>query len=228
MQEHMDILMVLAGLGVALLVFFAVKIFSKQLNQGSTIAENHSVDPQIGNLDELCQQESFTVRKVSTEPESETPSVIDPNQQDVVYALHVMAKDNQHFQGYELLQALLSQGLRFGDMNIFHRYQQTNGKGAVLFSLTSAVEPGTFDIHNMGTYSCPGLTLFMQGCGRANVDIERFELMVQVAQNLARELGGLCQNRYRQALTEETIRPYRQQIFGELSSETSEPMSETA
>jgi cell division protein ZipA len=224
MQEHMDILVVLAALGVALIVFFVIKLFSKKPE--SIVSDvRDPKEPEIGNVRNLYEDEEvYKVRKVTESSSSEprkvsSASSLGESDQDAprgvpsVYVLHVMANADQCFKGYELLQALLSQGLRFGEMDIFHRYQETNGKGPILFSLTSAVEPGTFDIHNMGNYSCPGLTLFLQSSGHTQVDSERFETMLKVAQNIARELDGTCLTSKRESLTEMAINQYRQRIY---------------
>lgn len=221
MQQHMDILMVLAALGIAFIVFFAVKSFNKSKNKEPHDANK---EPELGNLDVLYQDQILSVKKAQDASVehielSESDNTQVTNSAGEVFVLHVMAQENNLFKGYELLQALLSQGLRFGDMNIFHRYQHTNGKGNVLFSLTSAIEPGTFDIHNMGSYSCPGLSLFMQSSGHLKSDLERFQLMVKVAKNIARELGGICQSDDRQILTEVIIERYKNRINGSIAEQ---------
>lgn len=236
MQQHMDILMVLAALGVALVVYFFTKLFNSRNNKVDDIELfDDSNEPEIGNLNTLDSDQVISVRKVE-EPQTtvhsphnadlEIEANVSETAPSAVYALHVMAKPNNDFKGYELLQALLSQGLRFGEMNIFHRYQQTNGKGTPLFSLTSAVEPGTFDIHNMGAHICPGLTLFMQSSGRSKFDIERFETMVKVANNLARELDGVCLAQDRKPINEATVEQYKQEII-RYALECSESISAT-
>lgn len=227
MEQHMDILMVLAALGGALVVFFLVKFFAKN-NNDATIDGGEQADPGLGNLDTLYEDQIVAVRKTSELNESmeeasiaEAIGTLEENGADVagkneagkVIAIFIMAKQDQAFKGYELLQALLSQGLRFGDMSIFHRYPNTHGKGEALFSLTSAVEPGTFDIHNMGSYSTAGLTLFMQTSGQSKGDVERFELMLKAASNLAKELDGTCLDQSRQPLTNATLENYKQLLY---------------
>lgn len=104
--------------------------------------------------------------------------------------INVMAKSPHHFRGYELLQTLLSAGLRYGDMKIFHRHQHPNGKGPILFSLASVTEPGTFDIQKIGEFNSPGVTLFMQ-TSESSFDDERYQLMLATAEQLAEELEGV-------------------------------------
>ncbi len=106
--------------------------------------------------------------------------------------LNVMALPQCEFVGYELLQALLATGLRYGDMNIFHRYADNTENSPVLFSVASAVEPGVFDLANMGAYSCPGLSLFMS-ISQSEIPFVTFEFMLETARQLADDLAGeLC------------------------------------
>jgi len=125
--------------------------------------------------------------------------------------LHIMAPANQAFIGYELLQALLSSGLRFGEMNIFHRYEQPTGQGKILFSLASATEPGTFNLDEIGSLVCIGLSLFMKVNTLEN-PAKVFNLMLDTARLLAEDLGAKVVDEHYQELTPETITHYQQQI----------------
>src|SRR3990167_2480566 len=79
-----------------------------------------------------------------------------------VVAVYLMATEGGAYTGYELLQALLSAGLRYGKQNIFHRHAHKDGRGDVLFHCASAIPPGTFDLTQMGSFSCKGLCLFFE------------------------------------------------------------------
>jgi len=118
--------------------------------------------------------------------------------------LHIAASNERPFSGYELLQALLAAGLRYGKMNIFHRHEHKTGRGEVLFSVASTVAPGTFDLPKMGGFSTPGLTLF---CSVAKVKepMKVYELMLSTAAQLAEDLGGRVLNDKRELLTKEHI-----------------------
>lgn len=137
--------------------------------------------------------------------DTEKPS--DPS----LVVLYVMAKSGYEFAGYELLQVLLSSGMRYGDMDIFHRHQDISGKGPVLFSLASATKPGTFDIQKIGSMFCHGLCLFMR-LQSVEVDKERFDLMLITAERLADELNGVVCNVRRVPINEEAIHRIQKQI----------------
>jgi cell division protein ZipA len=118
--------------------------------------------------------------------------------------LYLMARPGQKFIGYELLQALLAAGLRFGDMSIFHRYQQPTGQGLTLFSLASATEPGTFDMNKMGAFACQGLTLFMNLTGPEH-NLAALETLLNTTQQLADDLQGVIMDDRRVTLSPERV-----------------------
>ncbi|MCC5880339.1 MAG: cell division protein ZipA [Idiomarina sp.] len=64
-------------------------------------------------------------------------------------------------QGAILLQMTTELGLKYGDMDIFHRHQESSGHGPVLFSVANMFNPGTFDIHHMERFESEGIVLFM-------------------------------------------------------------------
>jgi cell division protein ZipA len=135
----------------------------------------------------FIEQEEVTSEKPESEEiPPELPKKI-TNQELII--MHIMAPKDKFYSGYELLQTLLSNGFRFGDMNIFHNYEKPNNEGKILFSLARATEPGTFDIRNMGSCSCSGLTIFMRLNDHKN-PLQIFNNMFETAKKLVDDLGG--------------------------------------
>lgn len=128
-----------------------------------------------------------------------------------IISLHVMATSGLVFSGYELLQALLSAGLRYGKMNIFHRHEYKSGNGDILFSVAAANKPGTFNLQEIGNFSCPGLSLFFV-INKVKDPLQVFELMLETAGNLVEGLGGHVLDNQYQKLTRETIIAIRKQL----------------
>ena len=121
-----------------------------------------------------------------------------------ITVIHLLARAGTQFAGYELLQALLSRGLRYGEMNIFHRHEHSNGNGRILFSLASATEPGTFDIQKMRGFTCNGLSLFMRHSGDVDRDDTVYDVMMETAEKLSQELSGDLYDAERRPLAVET------------------------
>lgn len=118
----------------------------------------------------------------------------------------IMAQPNRSFAGYELLQALHSAGLNYGEMNIFHRY--ADDSDLILFSVASAVEPGIFDMANIGAFSCPGLSIFMPLQNDGDM-LDILELLIETAEQLAEDLDGILYDQDHQPLTAEKLQHYR-------------------
>jgi len=128
-----------------------------------------------------------------------------------VIVVNAVSKDPLGFNGEELLHILLTCDLRFGKMNIFHRYEKSNAKGAVQFSVANAVEPGTFDLNNMRNFRTPGICLFLQLPGPQDAQ-KALEYMVETAQCVARNLNGELRDENRSALTAQTVEHFRSRI----------------
>lgn len=128
--------------------------------------------------------------------------------QDVI-ALHVVARDRP-FHGEELLRCILGYGLRFGDMAIFHRHERPTGQGEVLFSMASAVEPGTFDLQAMGGQDIIGVSFFQSLPGVNS--IHAYDIMVDTAKRLAVELKGDLLDQQQQPLTRQLVEHYRERV----------------
>ena len=147
----------------------------------------------------------------ASKPETGQSPAASPDLSDVII-LHVMAKKDQMIQGRELLEALLANHLRFGSMQIFHRHENRDGSGAVLFSLANSLNPGTFDLAAMEEFETPGVTLFMPLENLAN-PLDTYEELIKTAQSLAKSLNAVLQDETRSVLTRQTIEHYRQQII---------------
>jgi cell division protein ZipA len=118
-------------------------------------------------------------------------------QQNAMVVLYVMAPENHRFSGYELYQSLINAGLIYGKMRIFHYHQQHDSQRPVLFSVASAINPGAIDIDHIGSFSTPGLTLFLDTSRAPNAKAA-LETMIAVAEQLADDLNGIVLNSKRQ------------------------------
>ncbi len=140
---------------------------------------------------------------------SDTPKqpAYDPN----IIVLQIQAFPGKPYMGYELLQTLSSVGLYFGNMNIFHYYEDKNGMGNVLFSIAAATPNGSFAIDDMGAFKCPGLVVYMKLDAKQKL-MMRFDLMLDIARQLIEELGGEIFDDLYQPINAAVIRRLREKI----------------
>lgn len=128
-----------------------------------------------------------------------------------VLILYVLLPEGQEINGAMLLPSLLTLGFKYGEMNIFHRHQDSAGSGGILFSLANMFNPGTFDLEEMDKLQTRGLSLFMTlpGPGEA---LQSFNLMHSAARKLSDEFGGQVLDNTRSVLTVQTTRHYVEKI----------------
>lgn len=123
--------------------------------------------------------------------------------------VNILAPRGEPFDGESLVHALRRQGLRYGDMNIFHRVDPATK--AKLYSVANAVEPGTFDLSDLSSMQSPGMTFFLQLPGPDDA-ISMFEDMLQAARSVSVELGGDLRDENLSGLTGQTVEHMRQRI----------------
>ena len=135
-------------------------------------------------------------------------SVVTGDAQELI-VLNVLAPTGTLYHGRSLVEAMQSQSLKYGDMNIFHRVdQKTKSK---LFSVANALEPGTFDLSDLDDFKSSGVTFFMQLPAPNDPSII-FDLMLNTARNLVLELGGSLKDEQMSVLTGQTVEHMRQRI----------------
>ncbi|RDH43449.1 cell division protein ZipA [Zooshikella ganghwensis] len=164
-------------------------------------------------------KDSNKVWKQSKKTASDTASVEDSTDtkkavEDII-VIHVIAKSDTSFAGDALLALLTKNGLRFGDMNIFHCYDSSvnrGEKGALMFSMANGIEPGTFDLDNMSEYSTPAVSFFMSLPG-PDKPMRAFEQMALAAHDIASTFGGSLKDENRSVMTQQTLEHCKQRIM---------------
>ena len=170
-------------------------------------------EPQQGDLRFSSDEPVPTLlNPVADDEESETS---DSDQSlppvEEVLVINVIARDASGFRGPALLQNILESGLRFGEMDIFHRHESMAGNGEVLFSMANAVKPGTFDLDDIDHFTTPAVSFFL-GLPGPRHPKQAFDVMVAAARKLSQELNGELKDDQRSVLTAQTIEHYRQRI----------------
>lgn len=172
-------------------------------------------EPSQGDLNlnlDLDGGPSFSSRDNDFPDENKTSSADkDQAQAEEVLVISVICRDPAGFKGPALLQNILESGLRFGEMDIFHRHESMAGNGEVLFSMANAVKPGVFDLDDIDHFSTPAVSFFL-GLPGPRHPKQAFDVMVAAARKLSQELNGELKDDQRSVLTAQTIEHYRQRI----------------
>jgi len=131
---------------------------------------------------------------------------------DKIMTLFLLASDNRVITGAELLQATVSTGMEFGDMNIFHRLPE--GSEKPVFSLANAAKPGHFERDEWNTFETGGVALFMTLPGPIGA-LDAWDAMLATARRIGEILHAeMLDNernpftRQREAQVREEMREY--------------------
>ena len=143
---------------------------------------------------------------------ADAEKLADRPQPDMVLEIHCIARDELGFSGKDILYLFNSCDLRFGEMDIFHRFEQADGRGNIQFSVAQSYEPGIFVPAAMAQQHFRGLSFFMSLPGPSKAP-EAYEAMSEMARVIARNLGADLIDGARSALTTQTIEHERQQIM---------------
>jgi len=124
-----------------------------------------------------------------------------------VLVINVLSRDGQFMAGPDLVDVVTEHGMRYGDMNIFHRY----GDRQIEFSMASALKPGTFDLGAIDELETPGVVFFMRLPG-PDQPIEAFEDMARVARDMSKRLGAELKDERHSVITAQTLEHCRQRV----------------
>lgn len=172
---------------------------------GSPLKKPYNADPDGLESAEMKTNEKADLD--NAESALEKPAEVPPQ----LIVINVQARTNQEFDGAELINYLEQYGMLYGEMDIFHRHSDLVGMGKVLFSAANMFNPGCFPLATIHQFTTPGVTFFMTLPCYGEAD-QNFKLMLQTAQQVADQLGGLVTDENRTMLTPQRLDEYREKI----------------
>lgn len=182
--------------------------------QGSPTISAEEFDSIDTPLDPVPEPEPEPKRQERQESQSKDEDLVVEEyvEPDEVLIMNVMAKPGQRIPGGDLLAALMEEGLKFGDMDIFHRHKDNDGDGPILYSIANMVVPGTFNLAAMAEFETPGISIFL-GLPVAEESLAVYDDMARTAKNLAANLTGDLKDENRSVMTSQTIEHGRQRVI---------------
>jgi cell division protein ZipA len=145
------------------------------------------------------------------QPAPQQTSATAANVPQEVIIINVMARAGQTLHGGDLLGVLQAQGLRLGDMSIFHRHADSHGSGPVMFSMANMVKPGTFDLATMDEFSTPGVSFFLQLPNKLG-NMACFDRMLGAATAVRDAFDAELKDEHRSVFTRQTVEHCRQRV----------------
>ncbi len=115
-------------------------------------------------------------------------------------------------RGHDLLALIDKYGLRYGAMNMFHRYEQKDGTGMLWFSMMGITDSGIapFDPHSVATNTYNGIVMFLSLPHPQAV--RSFDSMMSIAYMMASDLDAIMLDEENQPITPEYKQQLRNQV----------------
>jgi len=155
------------------------------------------------------QADSSSSTDLSSQTDSSSPIIETPVE---LFIFNIAAKNGERLGGHELLQFFLTSGFRYGDMNIFHRHEYSDGTGEVLFSIANMMAPGTFDLDYMEQFNSPGISFFFTAPNDKISVNKSFDMMLRAVEQLAEEFDCEVLDEKREKFTPEQFIEYRTRL----------------
>jgi cell division protein ZipA len=168
-------------------------------------------EPPREPLKPAVEQRPVEKQQAERQPERKPERHREPQPVLEVIVVHLIAHRGAPFAGNELLRLLLESGLRYGQMNIFHRHVNLDGRDQLQFSMANAVEPGTFDLDTMEEKTFAGVTFFLKLPGPTDA-LGALDKMLSICRRLASELDGDLKDEQHSVLTPQTMEHLRQRV----------------
>ena len=115
-------------------------------------------------------------------------------------------------RGRDLLALIDKYGLRFGAMNMFHRYEQKDGTGMLWFSMMGITDSGIapFDPHSVATNTYNGVVVFLSLPHPQA--LRSFDSMMSIAYMMADDLNAMMLDESNEPITPEYKQRLRNQV----------------
>jgi cell division protein ZipA len=128
---------------------------------------------------------------------------------ELIVVLYVVARSSTTFAGPEIREALEAAGLKYGDMQIYHRLA---ADGRSVFGVADMLEPGRLEPDRLATHTTAGLCFFMRLPGPVD-GVQAFEDLLRVASGVAERLNGELRDDRRSVLTRQAIEHWRERLL---------------
>ncbi len=209
-ETEVDYSSVLAGLNPSL---SQSRSGQTEVLSGKTFASDN-IGLQQQKTDDMQTEELFSTENSAKKPVAVQSRKVEDCPEQGIVALYVIPRGNEVFSGKDILSAVAQLDLQFGEMEIFHHYGVGEMKmERALFSLANMLEPGSFDMKQIDTFTTRGLVMFLYLPAAIDGQLV-FELMLNTAQRLADLLGAELCDENRILISEQKIESMRNTIAG--------------
>ncbi len=139
------------------------------------------------------------------------PRELDFSDPELALVILVVAKKGQRLPGASLKSIVEACGMEFGQLSLFHRYEDESERSPIQFSMSDAIQPGSFDLEKIGDYETPAVSFFMS-LAEPREPMHAFDCMLATAETLAKHLDADLLDGEHSVLRPQTKEHYRERV----------------
>lgn len=183
------------------------------LSEPRPVAKRNEPQPEMAS-DQQYEAGSETL----ADPDSAAPGRVqrrvrslDFSDPELSLVMMVVAPAGQRLSGQILRGIAEACGMEFGQMGLYHRFEDDSERSHIQFSMSDGVQPGTFDPASLDQYETPAVSLFMS-LTEPRDPMYAFDCMLATAQTLAKNLHAQLLDGERSVLRPQTEEHYRERV----------------
>ena len=134
-------------------------------------------------------------------------------QAEQIVALYLLPTEGRSLDGARVMSLLRQYGLRFGEMSLFHRFEESSGSGRLMFSVLRYTSEGPqgFDLETLPQEKIDGLAFFL---ALPNPEaVSGYDMMASISSLLTRDFSAHLYDEEMNLFTKQLKAHYRHVVL---------------
>ncbi len=202
-MEPVSIIIMLLGMAVLVALFFMSRSSRKILPKEQDM-HIHAIRDEEGRLASSVKDDippdsgAMSKEEVQEVKQAITPKAVKETQ----LVLFIASLDEDiGINGNKLLNVMARIGLKYGEMDLFHRVALTDKGEVSIYTIANGVAPWTLKPDDIRGTNIPGISLILNLPSLID-DVQTIEDFITVATRLAKDINAVLKNQQQQPFSE--------------------------
>lgn len=199
-MEPVSIIIMLLGMAVLVALYFMSRSSRKIIPKEDS--HIHAIRDEEGRLATSVKEDIPSSNTPEEAVQEIQETVVQKAVKETQLVLFIASLDEEvGINGNKLLNVMNNIGLKYGDMDLFHRLASTDKGEVSIYTIANGVAPWTLKPDDMRGSSTPGVSLILNLPSLID-DVNAIEDFVTVAMVLAKELNAVLKNQQQEKFSD--------------------------